>query len=140
MRISDWSSDVCSSDLLFDVYDMLAERIAACSAAGIARERIIVDPGIGFGKGVADNLALVNGLALFHTLGCPILFGASRKRMIGALDNEAAADARLGGSIALHYRKAEQGEPLLRLHDVAETRQAMRVGGGLREGAVRGEG
>src|SRR3546814_10894523 len=115
---------------------MLAERIAACSAAGIARERIIVDPGIGFGKGVADNLALVNGLALFHTLGCPVLVGASRKRMIGALDNEAAADARLGGSIALHYQAAGQGAQLLRVHDVAETRQALRIWRGLRDAAL----
>ncbi|SNS40277.1 dihydropteroate synthase [Sphingopyxis indica] len=122
--------------ILFDVYDMLAERIAACSAAGIARERIIVDPGIGFGKGVADNLALVNGLALFHTLGCPVLVGASRKRMIGALDNEAAADARLGGSIALHYQAAGQGAQLLRVHDVAETRQALRIWRGLRDAAL----
>ena len=122
--------------VLFDVYDMLAERIAVCEAAGIARERIVVDPGIGFGKGVADNLTLVNGLALFHTLGCPILFGASRKRMIGALDNEAAADARLGGSIALHYQAAGQGAQLLRVHDVAETRQALRIWRGLRDAAL----
>ena len=123
---------------LFDVYDMLAERIAACEAAGISPDKIIVDPGIGFGKGVADNLALANGLALFHTLGCPILFGASRKRMIGALDNEAPADARLGGSVALHYQAAGQGAQLLRVHDVAENRQALRVWRGLRDAALTG--
>ncbi|MDZ3831092.1 MAG: dihydropteroate synthase [Sphingopyxis sp.] len=121
---------------LFDVYDMLADRIAACEAAGIARARIVVDPGIGFGKGVGDNLALTNGLALFHTLGCPILYGASRKRMIGALDNEAAADERLGGSIALHYQAAGLGAQLLRVHDVAETRQALRIWRGLRDTAL----
>ena len=123
---------------LFDVYDMLAERIAACEAAGISPDKIIVDPGIGFGKGVADNLALANGLALFHTLGCPILFGASRKRMIGALDNEAPADARLGGSVALHYQAAGQGAQLLRVHDVAENRQALRMWRGLRDAALTG--
>ena len=123
---------------LFDVYDMLAERVAACKAAGIDPAKIIVDPGIGFGKGVADNLALVNGLALFHTLGCPVLFGASRKRLIGALDNEAPADARLGGSIALHYQAAGQGTQLLRVHDVAENRQALRVWRGLRDTALTG--
>ncbi|WP_374525082.1 dihydropteroate synthase [Sphingopyxis sp.] len=121
---------------LFDVYDLLADRVAACKAAGIDPAKIIVDPGIGFGKGVADNLALVNGLALFHTLGCPILFGASRKRMIGALDNEAAADQRLGGSVALHYQAATQGAQLLRVHDVPETRQALRVWRGLRDAAL----
>ena len=121
---------------VLEVYDLLAERVAACKAAGIAPAKIIVDPGIGFGKGIADNLALVNAIALFHTLGCPILFGASRKRMIGALDNEAPADQRLGGSIALHYQAATQGAQLLRVHDVPETRQALRVWRGLRDAAL----
>lgn len=123
---------------LFDVYDMLAERVAACKAAGVDPAKVIVDPGIGFGKGVGDNLALVNGLALFHTLGCPILFGASRKRLIGALDNEAAADQRLGGTVALHYQAAAQGAQMLRVHDVAENRQALRVWRGLRDTALTG--
>jgi len=122
--------------VLFDVYDMLAERVAGCKAAGMDPAKIIVDPGLGFGKGVADNLALINGIALFHTLGCPILFGASRKRMIGALDNEAPADQRLGGSVALHYEAATQGAQLLRVHDVAENRQALRVWRGLRDAAL----
>ncbi|KTE21846.1 dihydropteroate synthase [Sphingopyxis sp. H050] len=122
--------------VLFDVYDMLADRVAACKAAGVDSAKIIVDPGLGFGKGVADNLALINGLALFHALGCPILFGASRKRMIGALDNEAPADQRLGGSVALHYQAATQGAQLLRVHDVAENRQALRVWRGLRDAAL----
>ncbi|MFC3786231.1 dihydropteroate synthase [Sphingopyxis italica] len=124
------------ANVLYDVYDMLAERVAACVAAGIDRAKIIVDPGLGFGKGVGDNLALVNGLALFHTLGCPILFGASRKRMIGALDNEAPADQRLGGTVALHYQAAGQGAQLLRVHDIAENRQALRVWRGLRDAAL----
>lgn len=123
---------------LFDVYDMLAERIAACVAAGIDRAKIIVDPGIGFGKGIGDNLALVNGLALFHTLGCPLLFAASRKRMIGALDNEAPADERLGGTIALHYQAATHGAQMLRIHDVLENRQALRIWRGLRDAALTG--
>ena len=121
---------------LFDVYDMLAERVATCVAAGVDPAKIIVDPGLGFGKGVSDNLALVNGLALFHTLGCPILFAGSRKRLIGALDNEAPADQRLGGTVALHYQAATQGAQLLRVHDVAENRQALRVWRGLRDAAL----
>src|SRR3546814_10443306 len=95
MRISDWSSDVCSSDL---------ERVAACLAAGVPRGKIMVDPGLGFGKSLGDNLALVNGLATFQGLGVPLLFAGSRKRLIGALSNEAPAAERLGGSVALAFR------------------------------------
>src|SRR3546814_62712 len=113
-------------------------RTVACVAAGIDPAKIIVDPGLGFGKGVGDNLALINGIALFHSLGCPILFGASRKRMIGALDNEAPADQRLGGTVALHYQAATQGAQLLRVHDIAENRQALRVWRGLRDAALTG--
>jgi dihydropteroate synthase len=133
---SDPHADGTYAHVLFDVYDMLAERVAACVAAGIDRAKIIVDPGLGFGKGVGENLTLVNGLALFHTLGCPILFGASRKRMIGALDNEAPADQRLGGTVALHYQAAAHGAQLLRVHDIAENRQALRVWRGLRDAAL----
>ena len=124
------------SHVLFDVYDLLAERVAVCIAAGVDPAKIIVDPGLGFGKGVGDNLALINGLALFHSLGCPILFGASRMRMIGALDNEAPADQRLGGTVALHYQAAGQGAQLLRVHDIAENRQALRIWRGLRDAAL----
>ena len=133
---SDPHADGTYAHVLLDVYDMLAERVAACVAAGIGRAKIIVDPGLGFGKGVGENLTLVNGLALFHTLGCPILFGASRKRMIGALDNEAPADQRLGGTVALHYQAAAHGAQLLRVHDIAENRQALRVWRGLRDAAL----
>ena len=77
-------------DVLVEVYRWLEERIAAAEAAGIARANILVDPGIGFGKSVAHNLELLNGLALFHGLGCPLVLGASRKRMIGALVQRSA--------------------------------------------------
>jgi dihydropteroate synthase len=122
--------------VLFAVYDWLAERIAAAEAAGIARERIVVDPGIGFGKTVQHNLQLLNGLALLHGLGCPVMLGASRKRMIGALSGEAGPDERLAGSIALALKGAEQGVQLLRVHDVPETVQALRVWRGLRDAAL----
>jgi dihydropteroate synthase len=120
----------------FAVYDWLEMRIAAAEAAGIARERIVVDPGIGFGKNVQHNLQLLNGLALLHGLGCAIMVGASRKRMIGALSGEAAADARLPGSIAMALKAAEQGAQLIRVHDVPETVQALRVWRGLRDAAL----
>lgn len=122
--------------VLFAVYDWLEDRIEAAVAAGIARERIILDPGIGFGKTVQHNLELMNGLALLHGLGCPVLLGASRKRTIGALSNEAPADQRLGGSLTLALKGAEQGAQILRLHDVPETVQALKVWRGLRDAAL----
>ncbi len=124
------------SDPLIEVFDWLEERISAVTAAGIVRERIIADPGIGFGKGVAENLAILNGLSLFHTLGVPILLGASRKRLIGAISNEAPAEKRLGGSVTLALKGAEQGAQLLRVHDVPETVQALRIWRGLRDAAL----
>lgn len=125
-------------DVLTEVYDWLDARIDAVVAGGVERSRILVDPGIGFGKSLADNLALLNGLALFHGLGCPIMLGASRKRMIGALSNEAPATERLGGSIALAMAGVASGVQLLRVHDVAETVQAVRVWRGLRDRALVG--
>lgn len=123
-------------DVLIEVYDWLEARIAAVVAAGIDRARIIADPGIGFGKTLADNLALLNGLALFHGLGVPLLLGASRKRIVGALSNEAPADQRLGGSLALALKGAELGVQLLRVHDVPESVQALRVWRGMRDAAL----
>src|SRR3546814_8191071 len=106
MRISDWSSDVCSSDL---------------------RENIIVDPGIGFGKSLQHNLSICSRLALFQGLGAPVLFGASRKRMIGALSNEAPVGERLGGSVALAFHAVQMGAQMVRVHDVKETVQAVHL-------------
>lgn len=123
-------------DALIEVYDWLEERIALAEGAGIARSRIIVDPGIGFGKTLRHNLQLLNGLALFHGLGCPVLLGASRKRIIGALSNEAPVDQRLGGSVALALHGAQMGAQILRVHDVPETLQAIRVWRGLRDEAL----
>jgi len=125
-------------DALIETYDWLGARIAALEAAGIARGRLIVDPGIGFGKGVAENLSLLNGLALFHGLGCPVLVGASRKRFIGALGGEVPVGDRLAGSLAVALKAAEQGAQLLRVHDVAETVQALKVWRGLRDQGLSG--
>ena len=123
-------------DVLVEVWLWLEERIAAAEAAGISRDRILVDPGFGFGKTVTHNLELMNGLALFHSLGCPIVLGASRKRSIGALSNEAPADRRLGGSIALALKAVEQGAQIVRVHDVFDTVQALKVWRGLRDKAL----
>jgi dihydropteroate synthase len=125
-------------DPLLQVYDWLEARVAAVEAAGVPRAKIIVDPGVGFGKSLADNLALLNGLALFQGLGCALMLGVSRKRMIGALSNEAPADQRLGGSVALALSGAMLGAQILRVHDVPETVQALRVWRGLRDQALTG--
>jgi dihydropteroate synthase len=125
------------SDPLIEVYDWLDDRINAVVAAGIPRERIIADPGIGFGKSsVADNLAIINGLSLYHGLCVPILLGASRKRLIGALAGEVPAEQRMPGSIALALKGAEQGVQMLRVHDVVETVQAIKIWRGLRDKAL----
>ena len=123
-------------DVVLDVFDWLAARRDAALAAGIARDRIVLDPGIGFGKSLADNLALMNALPLFHALGQPLLLGASRKRMIGALSNEAPAHQRVAGSVALALKGMDAGVQLLRVHDVPETMQALRVWRGLRDAAL----
>ena len=100
-------------------------RIEVAVAAGISRERIIVDPGIGFGKTVAHNLSLIRGLALLHDLGCPILLGASRKRFIGAIGDAPDARDRVAGSIAVALEGLRAGVQVLRVHDVRETKQAV---------------
>ncbi|HEX7858631.1 MAG TPA: dihydropteroate synthase [Sphingobium sp.] len=123
-------------DVVADTYVFLEERIAACVAAGIARDRIMVDPGIGFGKSLADSLALINRLATFQTFGLPLLLGASRKRVVGALSNEAPATERLGGSLTLALEGARAGVGMLRVHDVPESVQAVRVWRGLRDAAL----
>lgn len=132
----DLHADAKYGDVVLDVFDWLAERRDAALAGGIAREKIVLDPGIGFGKSVADNLALLNALPLFHALGQPLLLGVSRKRMVGALSNEAPAHQRLGGSVALAMKGMEAGVQLLRVHDVPETVQARNVWQGLRDAAL----
>lgn len=124
------------TDVVSAVFDFLKDARARAIAAGIAEDRIILDPGIGFGKSLAENLYLINALPLFHALGSPLLLGVSRKRMIGALSAEEDADARLAGSIALAVKGMEAGVHLLRVHDVAETVQARNVWRGLRDAAL----
>ncbi|ANY20113.1 Dihydropteroate synthase [Tsuneonella dongtanensis] len=132
----DVHADADYANVVFDVFDALAERRDAAIDAGIARERIVLDPGIGFGKSLADNLALINALPLFHALGQPLMFGGSRKRMVGALSGEAEPHERLGGSLALAVRAMDAGVQLVRVHDVAETVQARNVWRGLRDAAL----
>lgn len=112
-------------DVLLDVYDALAARLAEAEAAGIPRDKLAVDPGIGFGKTLQHNLVLLSRLSLFHNLGVPVLLGASRKRFIGTISAEADAQKRLPGSLAVALAGVAQGMQMIRVHDVAETRQAL---------------
>ncbi len=122
---ADMQADPRYDDALLDVYDWLEARIAALVAAGVARARIIADPGIGFGKALPHNLAILHGLTLFHGLGVPLLLGASRKALIARIAGEAPPEQRLGGSVALALHGAAAGVQILRVHDVAETVQAL---------------
>jgi dihydropteroate synthase len=123
-------------EVVSEVFDFLRDARRKAIASGIAEDRIILDPGIGFGKSLAENLALINALPLFHALGSPLMLGASRKRMIGALSREEEADRRLAGSIALAVKGMDAGVHLLRVHDVAETVQARNVWRGLRDAGL----
>ena len=114
-------------DVLLDVYDHLEARLLAAEAAGIDRARVLLDPGIGFGKTVAHNLALLRGLSLFHGLGCPILLGVSRKRFIGTIAGVDRADARAPGTLSVTLAGLMQGVQMHRVHDVAEIAQGIRL-------------
>ncbi len=115
-----------------DVYDALAERVAVCEAAGIERSRIAVDPGIGFGKTVEHNTQILGALTLYQGLGCEVLLGVSRKSFIGALSQREGARDRLAGTLATQSVALDAGVGVLRVHDVEEAVQALRVWRGIR--------
>ena len=115
-------------NVVLDVFDALEARIAACVAAGIARSRIIADPGIGFGKSFAHNLELLRQFTIFHGLGVPLLMGLSRKGFIGALTGEKLAANRVHGSVSGALWSALNGAQILRVHDVKATVEALAVG------------
>jgi dihydropteroate synthase len=110
-----------------DVFDVLEQRISAAMAAGLARSDIMVDPGVGFGKSLADNLAIIAGIGLYRTTGCGVAAGVSRKSFIGAVTGESVPTARGPGSLAAALAAVAAGADLIRVHDVAETIQALRV-------------
>jgi dihydropteroate synthase len=114
-------------DVIAEVHRFLADRILACEMAGIERKCIVVDPGFGFGKNLEHNLTLLAGLRGLADLGVPVLVGLSRKRMIGVLTGEDEPLTRLHGSVAAAVLAAERGAVILRVHDVAATRQALAV-------------
>jgi dihydropteroate synthase len=132
----DLHADGRYANVALDVFDWLAAARDRAIDAGVERGNVILDPGIGFGKSLADNLALMNALPLFHALGQPLLLGASRKRTIGALSHEAPAHQRLGGSLAFALAGMNAGVQLLRVHDVFDTVQARNVWRGMRDAAL----
>jgi dihydropteroate synthase len=115
------------TDVVLDVFDFLEARIDVCVAAGIPRGKLVADPGIGFGKHLHHNVAVMGNLALYHALGVPILLGASRKKLIDHISDAPQPQDRLPGSLAAALSGAAQGVQIMRMHDVAATRQALAV-------------
>lgn len=124
-------------NVLADVHRFLADRLFACEMAGIDKKRLVIDPGFGFGKTLEHNLALLAGLDRFADLGVPLLAGLSRKRMIGTLTGRESASDRLHGSVAAAVLAAERGALILRVHDVAATREALAVQRAVAEAAAK---
>ena len=114
-------------DVVEEVYDYLDARIQACEAAGMDRSMIAIDPGIGFGKTLEDNLNILNNLYKFHEFGCAVVLGASRKSFIGKICPNTSVDDRLAGSLAAAMRGFQQGVQMYRVHDVRQTKQAFAV-------------
>ncbi len=114
-------------DVVSDIHQFLSQRIEACSVLGIAKERLVLDPGFGFGKALEHNYQLLNQLESFHQLGLPLLVGMSRKTMVGQVLNERPAEQRLFGSLAAAVIAAMKGAAIVRVHDVAETYDALKV-------------
>lgn len=119
--------DPAYQNVLLEVYDYLETRVAACVGAGIPLSRIIVDPGLGFGKTVSHNVELIEGLSALQGLGCAVLLGASRKGFIGKLSGVETAGDRGAASVGAAIAGAAQGAQIIRAHDVAMTRQALDV-------------
>ena len=114
-------------DAALDIFEFLDARLAACEAHGIPRERLAIDPGIGFGKTLDHNIELLDQLALYHGLGCPLVLGVSRKSFIGRLSGGPAPKERMPGSLAAALAGVDRGAQIVRVHDVAETVQALEV-------------
>ncbi|MEM8571912.1 MAG: dihydropteroate synthase [Pseudomonadota bacterium] len=112
-------------DVVIEIYEWFEALLKRCEAAGLPRSRLIVDPGIGFGKTLDHNLTLLRNLSIFHGLGCALLIGVSRKRFIGTLSGATSASDRMPGSIAFALEALRQGAQMIRMHDVRETRQAV---------------
>ncbi len=120
-------------DVVDEVVGFLGQRISACLEAGIARDRLLVDPGFGFGKELPHNLQLLKNLPQLKKLDCPILVGISRKSMVGALLDGRPVDGRLHGSVAAATLAVWQGAAIVRAHDVGPTVDAVRIAAAVRQ-------
>ncbi|MDN5569038.1 MAG: dihydropteroate synthase, partial [Paracoccus sp. (in: a-proteobacteria)] len=134
----DMQDDPRYDDVVLDVYDALRDRIARARAAGIRADRIVIDPGIGFGKTRAHNLAILRRISLYHGLGCPILLGVSRKRFVGDIGLAPTPSDRAPGTLALTVAAVAQGIQIHRVHDVAEHAQGLRLIAALNENGKTG--
>lgn len=114
-------------DVVMDIHRFLEERMFACTKAGIDASRLLLDPGFGFGKSLVHNYQLLNQLEEFHQLGLPLLVGMSRKTMIGNVLNDCPSDQRLFGSLSAAVIAAMKGAAIIRVHDVAETSDALKI-------------
>jgi dihydropteroate synthase len=126
--------DPCYDDVVGEVHRFLAERVFACEMAGIDKRRVLVDPGFGFGKMLEHNLALLRALDRFRDLAAGVFAGVSRKAMIGTLTGRPAGAARAAGSAAAALIAAQRGAMIVRVHDVAATRDALAVWQAVHEG------
>ncbi|MCP3670880.1 MAG: dihydropteroate synthase [Gammaproteobacteria bacterium] len=138
MHMQGWprtmQKDPVYGDVVSDISEFFEQRVANCLSAGILRERLILDPGFGFGKTLEHNLTLLAGLDGFRELGLPLLVGISRKSMIGTILNDAPADERLYGSVAAAVLALERGASILRVHDVKPTVDALKIVNAVRFG------
>ncbi len=114
-------------DVVGEVLDFFQDRLQTCLDAGVARESIVLDPGFGFGKSLDHNLALLHRLDELNSLGYPLLVGISRKSMLGALTGRKAPDQRVAASVAAAVIAAQRGAAIVRVHDVAETIDALKI-------------
>ena len=125
------------ADAPLDIHDYLAARVAACEAAGIPRDRIAIDPGIGFGKSLIHNLRVLDHLAILHGIGCPLLLGVSRKSFITKVVSGVPPKGRVPGSLAAGLAGLARGVQILRVHDVSETAQALAIWSAIQEAGAR---
>ena len=114
-------------NVLLDIYDFFESKINLIRSEGIKHNNIILDPGIGFGKNLKHNITLINNISIFHSLGFPIMLGASRKKFIKDLSGNSDSKERLGGTVASNLYAMMQGVQILRVHDVNEVNQSIKV-------------